>query len=106
MEKQVRFFKVELTKTWNWKQGVLKDNVPKDTKKHLCIVTFTDEQHNQYSWTPEVWEVNIILSIAKYMILADKKNVSFIKNPEPRPDIVDLTTILSDVVPREALGSE
>jgi len=87
MEKQIKFVKMELSQTTNWKLG---QPTEANSKKTLCIVTFIDEQGNKYKWIPEKWETNLLISIGRYMIRAEEINFPLLKNPELRPDIQEL----------------
>jgi hypothetical protein len=92
MEKQIKFLKTEISKTPNWKDGVPKDQ---SIKKSLCVVRFLDDAGNLYVWTPEKWETNLLISIARIMIKAEELNFPLLKNPEPRPDVEELKLFLN-----------
>jgi len=92
MIRQIRFVKVEIEKTNNWRKGIPKNP---NSQKHLCVVRFKDEIGNEYAWYPEKWETNLLIAIARVMVKAEKLNFPLLKNPEPRPDIEELKLFLN-----------
>ena len=91
MEKQIKFLKVEVRKTPNWKDGMSKERA---SQKSLCTVIFLDSTNNIYVWIPEKWETNLLISIARNMVKAEELNFPLLKNPEARPDIEELRIFL------------
>lgn len=98
MEKRIKYFETIIRKSPNWKNGIPKD---KNSQKNLCIVTFLDDANNIYVWTPEKWETNLLLSIARNMVKAEELNFPLLANPEPRPDIAELRAFLELTIPKE-----
>jgi hypothetical protein len=94
MERQIKFFKTEVRKTPNWKDGIPKEE---NSAKNLCVVTFMDGAGNLYTWTPEKWETNLLIGIARNMVRAEELNFPLLKNPERRLDIEDLRAFLNPI---------
>lgn len=97
MAKKLRFKEAKLEETPNWRKGILSKCAPKDAKKQICVVIFSDEFGNTYEWVPLSSETNQVLDVARKMILAEEMNFPYLENPEPRPDILGLKITLKNM---------
>jgi len=103
VDKSIKFWKVEVVKRRNWREG---EPLSRNQPKHLCVVRFYTEPRdgNVYTWTPEKWELNLLLWIARALVKAEDLNFPHLKNPEPRPDIEELRAFLRQVDALENKG--
>jgi len=92
MATQIFMYKTEIIYSSNWRKGEPKNP---NVKKAICTVLFKDANHNLYVWTPEKWQLNLLISIARNMVKAEDLNFPLLKNPEPRPDIEELRAFLN-----------
>jgi hypothetical protein len=95
-DRSIKFWKVEVVKRRNWKEG---EPLDPSKPKHLCLVRFLAEPNDGtvYTWTPEKWELNLLISVARELVKAEDLNLPLLKNPEPRPDIEELRAFLREV---------